>query len=1074
MACTLLALSLLPATITRAESVLQAASELPSESAISALEDVQKLINNGEPEAAAQAAQASIKMLTSSRAAGCGTTDELRFIAASAQRHNTVAPLLARLTTQAQQCGGRLQARVLDLETDQLLDAGEFGAAYEKAKLSVTLWGKAASGSLEHAEAMSNASVLAIRLSLPNEGIAYARAALRLCLTKLGANSIAVQRARSNLASLYWIGREELRAESLYRQALAATELARGPRHRDVARLLMNLGGLYSWLNDQLQAREMLERAREIFEDPKSGAHSDDRLRALQMLGEAHVASGRPTNAIELFEATLAERERLFKPDDGRTRVLRREMSSLYLTLRRFDDARRLADQELALLEAEGRSTSAHAAWMLSTLASVRMYEASAGRASFESALNTAGKALEIRRLHGNRPAIASALLQLAAHQYSAQDFSAARKTLQQFDLEFSAANLRVAHVFVWADFLRAQLSGASGEIAGAAVLALSVEDRERENLRQQLRGFSESDAIALSSTKIDGLSLGLSLASHNPSAVRAGHPTNADAYSFGLWQRVAARRGMVFGERQQRQRAVLNNRNPKQRNAWNAWIAAGRDLSVAASGDDSKAAMAAQKQMEQAERILARSVGERSLDVPPLPDKSWLGQLPENARLLSFVRFRKTFSALPTRQAKGGKEDIGVTLARRPSGVDHYAVLIGKRSGAVQLLDLGAAARIDTAVAAWRSRAALPSANAAEYSQLHTTGRALAALIWDPLLSMIGTADRLYVVPTGSLYEVNFAALPVAGLASEHTSDSARYIAETGPLILNLNHESELRLMPRASGQGLLLIGDVEFGAYDRNRRAQRCGSLAGMSFAPLPGSAAEIDALAATWPPALGPVTSLRGSAASKDALRSQVAGKRIVHLATHGFFLADCGAGVADSRGVGGLSVASAAHSKPADLERSKRASTRSDLGEFDDPVAGIALAGANRRDAITFQSTGILSIGEAASLNLESVDWVVVSACDSARSMARSWEGSFGLRRAFASAGARTTIMSSWAVQDDAAKEFMVALYDAHFHHGLATAEAVRFVYRQRLAALRKAGEFDDPYRWAAFVAIGDWR
>lgn len=101
-------------------------------------------------------------------------------------------------------------------------------------------------------------------------------------------------------------------------------------------------------------------------------------------------------------------------------------------------------------------------------------------------------------------------------------------------------------------------------------------------------------------------------------------------------------------------------------------------------------------------------------------------------------------------------------------------------------------------------------------------------------------------------------------------------------------------------------------------------------------------------------------------------------------------------------------------------------------------------------------------------------MVVSACDSARSTPRSWEGSFGLRRAFASAGARTTIMSSWAVQDDAAKEFMVALYDAYFHDGLATAEAVRFVYRQRLVALRKADEFDDPYRWTAFVATGDWR
>lgn len=1068
----LLVLLCLSAPILRAGPATQPSTEPPSAAAASALDKVQELINNGDSVLAAQAARTALGALPSSQALSCAAIDELRLIAASAPQQNTGAAEWARLQTQAQQCGGRLLARGLDIEALQLLNAGDFGTAYERAKRSVTVWEESASGSLELAEAMTTASILAIRLSLPQEGIPYARAALELCLTELGADSIAVQKARSNLASLYWIGREELRAESLYREALAATERVRGPRHRDVARLLMNLGGLYSWLSDHVQAREMLERAREIFEDPLSAAQSDDRLRALHMLGEEYMNSGRTANAIGLFEAALAERERLFSVDDGRTRALRRTMSGLYLSLRRFDEARRLADQELALLAAEDRESSAYGAWMLTTLARVRMHEASMGRGDFESALNTASKALEIRRLLGNRPAIAVATLQLATHQYVASDLAAAGETLRQFDLAFNPDNLPVAHDFVLADFLRAKLSRASGEVAKAADLVLTVEDRERETLRQQLRGFSEGDAVALSSAKVDGLSLGLSLALEHASKIRTDQTSDAAAYPFALWQRVAARRGMVFGERQQRQRAVLNNRDPVQRSAWNAWIAASRAHSVAASGDDSKALGKAQKGLEQAERMLGLSVGEASLVSPPLPDKSWLANLPRNARLLSFVRFRMDHSASPTRASRGPESDLGVLPAPQLTDVDHYAVLVGSRSGAVRLLDLGTAARIDAAVAAWRASAAWPAANAADYAQLHGAGRALAALIWDPLVPVIGDAERVYVVPTGSLYEVNFAALPLAASTSARADKGVRYLAESGPLILNLNHERELRPIPRPEGRGLLLVGDVEFGAYDRSSRMQRCGSLAGISFAPLPGSAAEIDALAESWLPALGPVSSLRRSAASKDALRAHVAGKRIVHLASHGFFLDDCDAAIVGSRGVGGLGAASASRADGTGLKQDTRPSTRPDLGEFDEPIAGIALAGANRRDAVTAQSEGILSVGEAASLNLESAEWVVVSACDSARSTARSWEGSFGLRRALAFAGARTTIMSSWAVQDDAAKEFMVDLYHAHFNDGLATAEAVRSVYRQRLVALRKAGDFDDPYRWAAFVAIGN--
>jgi CHAT domain-containing protein len=50
-------------------------------------------------------------------------------------------------------------------------------------------------------------------------------------------------------------------------------------------------------------------------------------------------------------------------------------------------------------------------------------------------------------------------------------------------------------------------------------------------------------------------------------------------------------------------------------------------------------------------------------------------------------------------------------------------------------------------------------------------------------------------------------------------------------------------------------------------------------------------------------------------------------------------------------------------------------------------------------------------------------VVLSACDTASGRQQSGEGLFGLQRALSVAGARTTLLSLWKVDDDATAYFM---------------------------------------------------
>jgi CHAT domain-containing protein len=88
--------------------------------------------------------------------------------------------------------------------------------------------------------------------------------------------------------------------------------------------------------------------------------------------------------------------------------------------------------------------------------------------------------------------------------------------------------------------------------------------------------------------------------------------------------------------------------------------------------------------------------------------------------------------------------------------------------------------------------------------------------------------------------------------------------------------------------------------------------------------------------------------------------------------------------------------------------------------------------------------------------------------------RASEGVFGLRRAFAVARARTTIMSLWSVEDRSTREWMTALYRSRLIERRTTAEAVREASRALLQSRRARSLNTHPFFWAWFVAAGDWR
>ena len=206
---------------------------------------------------------------------------------------------------------------------------------------------------------------------------------------------------------------------------------------------------------------------------------------------------------------------------------------------------------------------------------------------------------------------------------------------------------------------------------------------------------------------------------------------------------------------------------------------------------------------------------------------------------------------------------------------------------------------------------------------------------------------------------------------------------------------------------------------------------------------------------------VLHLTGAEASESTFKSRAPGHRILHVATHGFFLGGGTSG--GGTGTRGLTV--------------KKAEAPEPLRDRVSPLllSGLAMAGANHRDAaVAGEEDGILTAEEMAALDLSGVEWAVLSACDTGVGEIQAGEGVFGLRRALQLAGVRTLIMSLWPVDDEATREWMTGLYRGRLGLALDSASAARSAGVGVLERRRERGESTHPFYWAAFIAAGDWR
>lgn len=375
-----------------------------------------------------------------------------------------------------------------------------------------------------------------------------------------------------------------------------------------------------------------------------------------------------------------------------------------------------------------------------------------------------------------------------------------------------------------------------------------------------------------------------------------------------------------------------------------------------------------------------------------------------------------------------------------------HYLAFVLTPDNHIALVDLGEADPIDKKVGTVLAAINKVGSGRETAAYVARTDAALAELygmILRPLESAIGPARRLIVSPDGELNKVPFAGL---------RTPQGHYLIEERVVSYVTSGRDLMRdKTGTAPTVGLLLAANPAFddktavASADGPARATRGRSL-NVIFPQLPGTAEEAQIIT---PLVSGTPKVLLGKDATKPAvLKAQ--SPRILHLATHGFFLKDL-------------------PQQPADpLDRSSRSGFRA-ADEMHNPMklSGLALAGANVSD------DGILRADEVTTMDLYSTDLVVLSACETALGAIEVGEGVYGLRRAFVLAGARNLLMTLWQVDDEVTRDLMGRFYRA-YGQGTPVAQALQQAQLQTIADLREnkdgrqGGPFAPVYLWAPFM------
>ena len=840
-----------------------------------------------------------------------------------------------------------------------------------------------------------------------------------------GEKSIMYTSLLTMYAGLLQMHNEYSSSERLYEQALALQEgMAKSKTDLSLLGPIQQLASIYWQTNQQAKAKALYDREIALVSSAPD-VNVQTHASTLWSIAMSYHYGGRDDLAKPLFDQSIAlytkEIARLDKdkPDDPMLPVMLGQLGYNYRQIDDLANAEKVFKRVIAIDE-KSRGYSGYEG----TLAEIVRANGHPKQALdlYEKAEQQMAK-LSPLSARAYDTTIADVLRELG-------DYKRAEKLLLDYRVYAEKTFGKRHPMYGMLEHSLASLYMASGEIPKAEqTLATSLEIAEKE-LVNVLRTGTESDhAIYFSKNNYQldlAVNFGLTYAPHSAVAARLGLTT------------LLRRKGRVLDAAAASMATIRSKLSPADKKLLDDLASARAQLAKltvagpTATGPDDYAKSIAQ--LEDQIQKLEIDVGKKSaayratslpIELAPIQKL-----LPKDAKLVELVNFQPYDPKAPYR--------INPILPPR-----RYAAYVLAGKGDPALIDLGPASVIDDAVEKFRKAVSNPRS-----TKVGDLGNALYKLTIGKLMPALGSTTDVLLAPDGTLNVVPFSAL---------VDDQGKLLLETYTFTYLTSGRDLLRLALKSKAQGGgVIFADPAFDATQaapgaaQGSRGARAADLSGLMWPQLPGTGQEADEVEKTF----SGLQEYRGAKATEGALKA-LHGPKILHLATHGFFLND--EPPKKSRGAEGAA--------PVAMPMPGQSVAPQSGAENPLLRSGLALAGANKLSS--GDEDGILTSMEASGLDLWGTKLVVLSACDTGNGKVTNGEGVYGLRRALVIAGAEGLVMSLWQVDDLATRDLMAGYY-ARLKAGKARSSALRDVQREIAGRVK----YKHPYYWAAFVAEGD--
>lgn len=852
----------------------------------------------------------------------------------------------------------------------------------------------------------------------------------------------------NNLADLYYLMGRYSEAEPLYFQTLDITRAAYGEKHPQFARSLNNLGSLceaMGYYNDaELHYRRACEILCAIF-----GENHPEVAPSLNNLAELYKVMGNYDEAERLYHQANEIWCIAFGEEHPNFVTGLNNLADLYYWTGNFSASESLYRQTLEILRKTSGNAHPDLANIMNNLAVLyktkgRYTEA---RSSYHQAMEVWRKTIGEKNIN-----VALCLHNLAAMYQAIGDYAKAESHYYQA-LEIRREILGEEHpdVAISLNSL-GTLYAATSRLNEAITLMKQAAIIDDCLIGQVFSISSESQRMAYLKTLRGNFNGLLSVILDYPdhlSRAQVGLDLTMRRKAIGA-EALAAQRDAVFGGK-------YPDLAPKLRELTIMRMQIAKKILSGPGPEGPQTHLQIlekwKAQKERLEADLVRQIPEMNLEqkLRVADRQSVASALPADSVLVEFVHLDIfDFKAVP---ACGESQ-------WKPA---HYLafVLPAGEPDKVKMVDLGESGHIDRMIALFREyvtgeakdRHIVPSNIRQNRTMLKSDGNELRAAIFDPLIEAFGSRKRLFLAPDGDLSRLPFEVLP--------TGDGRRLIDKYRISYLGVGRDA-LRFgavsTDRPSKPLVAADPDFDFRLDSSNellqsktirtcKRQSRDLNYANFHLNRLAGTRVEGELIAC-----MTGVRPLLEDAVLESRLKA-CQSPHILHIATHGFFLPDQPS-ESDKAGAGTVEGP----------ERFMGAGAENPLLR-----SGLALAGANTRLKGHMlppeAEDGFLHAEDISGLNLLDTELVVLSACETGLGEVQIGEGVFGLRRAFALAGARTLVMSLWKVPDQQTQELMVDFY-RRILDGQSSADALR---EAQLAIKEK---YPNPYYWGAFICQGD--